>query len=351
MTTFDESQTHGPPNIEAIPMAQNETDKMSWKKKYTAANHTAFKILDKNEMPNATINSEKAFSTDSIKKMSPPMPHLFSHIPKTGGYYVFEMVNKLYLEYNSTVAACNLGSAHFFTRKATTKGKHCVMWMSERHYYKIRNHDKDAFVYTIVRNPKHHVLSQFFHCQESKDHEKRRSAIENVTLDQWLLSHARAGVNVRRRARLKKRFQCYDPFNLQWSYVESKDVTSNVTTFLTGNQSRSEIKQDLKDRYTVIGDQSQMGESICVIFIRNSGFVPRECNCSHTPLNRRRLSSDHGTLHHGATFQTSVKQDALIDALTENDMTLYSIAKEIFAEQAKAIEEEYQFNLCSKAQF
>lgn len=126
MTNYDESQTHRPPNIEAIPMAQNETDKISWKKEnYIAANHTTFKVLDKNEMPNTTIDSrssevntiEKAFSNDSIKKMSPPRPHLFSNIPKTGGYYMFEMVNKLYLEYNSTVAACNLGSAHFFTRK------------------------------------------------------------------------------------------------------------------------------------------------------------------------------------------------------------------------------------------
>lgn len=132
-----------------------------------------------------------------------------------------------------------------------------------------------------------------------------------------------------------------------------------------------------------------MVKSVCVIFIRYVGWVPKHCNCSnlsqstalihaknetaaqdrrqrkdrrtlrgaseHGGPNRQRGKMDydstkdaHGVMHHGATFQTTKHQDALITKLRSVDKVLYKVTKEVFQEQLEEIEKEHNVKVCDK---
>ena len=59
---------------------------------------------------------------------------------------------------------CQLGVNPLNRRPISYKNTTCTMWMSEQHYNKAASN-----TYTLVRDPRQHVLSQYFHCTESTD--------------------------------------------------------------------------------------------------------------------------------------------------------------------------------------
>jgi hypothetical protein len=119
-----------------------------------------------------------------------------------------------------------------------------------------------------------------------------------------------------------------------------------------------------------------------MIFIRYTGWVPEKCDCSSNHANngtvvsernnatmsssthtsdattqrhRRRLAMTydnklhaHGVTHHGATFQTTPRQDEMIAKLTELDELLYQYSRDVFAEQVQEVEEEFKIKVCDK---
>jgi hypothetical protein len=135
-------------------------------------------------------------------------------------------------------------------------------------------------------------------------------------------------------------------------------------------------KEDLKSRYDVIGDNAQMDKSVCVIFIRYTGWVPKECDCSNGSSNALSIESNltaavnvsstsgstsrgqgleydiaknsHGVTHHGATFETTQLQDQAIAKLRDVDALMYNISREVFKEQVQKVEEEYQIKVCDQ---
>jgi hypothetical protein len=184
--------------------------------------------------------------------------------------------------------------------------------------------------------------------------------------------------NTKKQLNTRKKFGCsYNPINHQSKFVEFDPDKAD------------EGKEDLKSRYDVIGDNAQMVKSVCVIFIRYTGWVPKECDCSngssnalsiesnltaavnvsstsgrrqlreflgeHSSTSRRRLGlaydtskDSNGVAHHGATFKTTQRQDQAIAKLRDMDALMYNISREVFKEQVQEVEEEYQIKVCDQ---
>lgn len=79
------------------------------------------------------------------------------------------------------------------------------MWMTEQKY-------SDA----IIRDPREHVLSMYFHCAESRDHK---------ALAQWLQAWVDAKGNTTFgnktiASELGGRFRCYNPINFETVWTD-----------------------------------------------------------------------------------------------------------------------------------
>jgi hypothetical protein len=200
-------------------------------------------------------------------------------------------------------------------------------------------------VYTLIRNPKEHVLSQYFHCTESKEHRKKELM---PSLDEWLkywVDHIPENENSRfdsnKYSQKDSLFQCYKPTNLQSTYVD----------FNVNDKAPAEIKADLHSRFAMIGLTEYFDQSICIFTaLLTDGNIPDGCDCTgkDQQQQRRRLKErqDHNVIHHGNSFNATESQIEAINALTAVDQLLYYYAQEIFWEQVKLTEEKYNFELC-----
>jgi len=208
------------------------------------------------------------------------------------------------------------------------------MWMTEqplRLMQNLKTIHRPRHAYTIIRSPTEHVISQYHHCKESKDHEQYAHLMPSF--DEWIDHHVERLTTVNRTSnRVYRKFYCFDPINLQ----------SFFTNFW-GNTT----EDYLRDRFDVIGDMAQLGKSICAISIRYSGYVPPACDCTNQNKHRR-LSTDHGVQHHGATFNLTDEQSEKIAKLTQLDSILYERTKNVFSVQVKEIEDEMGIILCQE---
>jgi hypothetical protein len=159
------------------------------------------------------------------------------------------------------------------------------------------------------------------------------------SLDEWLETWAEAKHSEEQQQANQQKFRCYNPIDAQSKYV---------------NFDPAKGKADLKARYDVLGDNAQMEKSVCLIFIKYTGWVPDQCNCTDIHNHRRlgRLDYNatehgHGVKHHGSTYEITSRQKELISKeLRAIDSELYVIVKEIFKEQVEEIEQQYKISIC-----
>ena len=208
----------------------------------------------------------------------------------------------------------------------------CNFWMAEDILADSPGH---LHAYVMIRSPKSHVLSQYFHCTESTDHKYARHLMP--ALDDWLDTHVKKvhtmknmSMDIGRDHGPGELFKCYDPINMQSHYTDFDD---------------SVYESDLRSRFGVIGIMDQFGKSVCALSIRYTGLVPPSCNC--TRKTNRRLNNDHGVTHHGSTFNVTDSQLRKISQITELDTLLYSQAKLAFAQQVLDIEDDFDIVLCN----
>ena len=266
--------------------------------------------------------------------------HFFVHIPKAGGGTTFSMTTQLvgggvFKDIKPwAYRPCNEGTNGSFLRfqKEDSNGTPCNFWITEQPYGHFKM--KQRHTYTIVRSPMEHVVSQYFHCKESKDHAKNAYKMP-ASLDDWLDHHVQRmdEKNITRaQSRSGGKFKCYDAINLQ----------SMMTGF---DETMSESQ--LRNRFDVIGVMDQLTKSVCAINIRYTGAIHPSCDCTDVTKRRRNLRvGDHGVKHHGATFNLTDSQASKIQKLTQLDSLLYDRAKVAFANQVKEIEEELDIVLC-----
>jgi hypothetical protein len=299
--------------------------------------------------PSNTSNNEIVTFKDGQEedKKELVLTHYLGHIPKSGTSYAFGALSKLlyrmpeyheYIRVHGQYRTCNEGAV--MVRKWRNKftyeyrDSRCTLWMTEPGSY-----SSDAqHGYVILREPIGHTVSMYFHCTESRDHHRMAYRMPS-TIDEWIQAWHDAQNN-QTKARENKYFQCYDPLDFQARTIAFDPALG---------------KEDIRKKWDIIGDNAQMDKTVCLILIKYSGWVPKECDCTN---QRRRLGNDlaydpnthaHGVQHHGASFQTTPKQQQMISDIRRIDLQLYDlVVKEIFPEQVREVEQEHNITICDK---
>ena len=271
--------------------------------------------------------------------------------------------------------ARRLGPDSAVPRIAKIVRQQCGMYMTESHWSDVPQH-----VYSIIRDPREHIVSAYFHCKESKHHGKKFGHLMPDTLDEWLnewVETKRKGKGLLKAQALKRmeRLRCYNPINMQSSLLLAPATPPSY-----GEESAPApvTKGTLADRFDVLGLTSQMDKSLCMIFIRWNGIVPNRCDCSKGSDGKKSAPetddedsagdsngtedeggnapagklAHHGAIHshnvtnHGVTHEHTKEQLAAIEELADIDMKLYAVAEELFAEQVADVEREFSIKLC-----
>lgn len=353
------------------------------------------------------IISENEIHLSSKEKI---LSHYYLHIPKTGGYSAFAMLEiglQDIVEGDSTTddwkyRPCNVASLPlnlFYTSKYLEKfqGIPCNLWMTEDSFFsynpdeitrkRIRKKDNSVILlpkyqhaYTIIRSPEEHVISQYFHCKEARSSVNEGYSDLMPSLDEWLDHHLNRLEEIKKSNKyyndhdtiLRKKqwlkltqhytessiineniYHCYDPINLQSRMIGFHEMMS---------------ESDLRNRFDIIGDMNQFGKSVCAIFIRYTGKVPSRCDCSNSnnsssnnnfvgsaatasnadPVDAS-IQKDHGVIHHGSTFKFNLTKAQVnkINELTLMDNLMYDRVKVAFEKQVTDIERDFGVFLCS----
>lgn len=176
---------------------------------------------------------------------------------------------------------------------------------------------KDApNVYTIVRDPVSHVVSQYFHCVGSNSHKKAHLM---PPFNEWLDEYTELADTLPLEQRvpyieewrrisaaklLKDKFECYNPIDSESMFVKfpvkvkdelgepivlPKDYTYPYPPENAPPRDEKTRKldqqlfDDLKNRFRVIGDTARMIKTICSIFIdmTDGKYIPTPCDCTH----------------------------------------------------------------------
>ena len=279
------------------------------------------------------------------------------HIPKCGGTYFRKAANKLIQQtpalWDKTnpkkrVQICDEGVVEhdlvsafpYHFPEYTQSHTKCAAWSLEGDYNAIANH-----TFTMIRDPHSHVLSQYFHCKESTDHAYGHDAIGS--LDEWLefWSNERDkkgldpfGEYIQSSLRPHK-FKCYVPVNMQ-----ARKLRLNHTLIL--DEDKEIAMQEIRSKFDIIGDNTQMAKTLCTTIARITGILPNACDCSQVEDERMLKVFDHGVDHHGNTFETTAIQNEWIKNITEVDKRLYQYGTIIFAEQVEKVEEDFGVKLC-----
>ncbi|KAG7342553.1 hypothetical protein IV203_007646 [Nitzschia inconspicua] len=207
-------------------------------------------------------------------------------------------------------------------------------------------------------------------------------------------------------------FKCYNPLDFQsrWTELASTAATTTTTTTTRKKDKSNDTvvgiiddndddtdhhhhhkssdgrnghyddwKRRLQDQYVVLGDQSQMDKTVCLMFLeytQGEYGIPTVCDCTATtttttPMKQRRWSSSsstssstsssfldltydpskhsHGVLHHGSnvdTLLTKPQRELIRTEIRPRDVVLYRLGREIFSEQVSAMEDRLQVRIC-----
>jgi len=302
-------------------------------------NDAAKEILSKIETNLTRSEYIKKFNILHVESKKRIFSHFLLHIPKGGGTFVHRTMNSLIKVLPEFIAMdpkhkytqCDVATQEkfsLFTEYPNTKDTNrCNLWMSES-----PKEDQAMHQYVVIRPPQTHVLSQYFHCKESKPHQ--RLAHRMPTLDFWLdyYLQIKKSDDPFSAGYKKGEFSCkYYPENMQSQYVKF---------------SKSTTVEDLMNQFDIIGDFQKLSKTVCAITIRYTGFIPEVCDCTNKVDEHRRLAFSHGVTHHGDTFNLTDSQALKIQNLTSLDRLLYERAQIAFDRQVKEIEDELNIVLC-----
>jgi len=265
----------------------------------------------------------------------------FIHIPKTGGTAARHVLNDDAMKFG-VGELCEHG--HKGTPKEPDENWEkwpgsCWLHMSEGH-----SSTKAKHQFTLLRDPRQHVLSMYHHCKEAPQHTNAKNKAM-PSLNEWLHSWATAlnashtdseGAVAAQQdtPNALRRYKCYNPLNMQskrLGYPKDQD--------------------ELQTRVDIAGLTEEFERSLCLVSILAHDAVPRRCKCNSSahPSPSRKApapSKTHGVKHHSDTFETTPAQDADIAAITQLDQALWHNAQQLFDGQVRLAESRHDFTLC-----
>lgn len=317
---------------------------------------------------NATMSIEDGLNTgkswdelantvdgDILPKHGKPSQYfLHMHIPKTGGTS-FSREAQAQLPKGSEVLTSELC---YDQLKHTAKP----------FIRKYRAGAKPEGVITMVRQPRSHVLSQYFHCTTSKYalREHRHEGPEFASFEHWVHLYAEA-----KKHKTELPYGCYHPINKQAAFFtctqDPADCSSRMH-YTPKNALKHRItKWDDDEAATAaihymnksifVGVMEAFQESLCLLHAQYHNSLPRWCNCenlddwnSFQPAapNWWADQNNHGTQEHSLKdYSPKVIQE--IDDITIADQILYKQRVQSFKQEIQAVEKKFgQKVLCDK---
>jgi hypothetical protein len=293
--------------------------------------------------------SKDIISSTSSDAVTPPpaacgplqgrnLPNFYVHIPKVAGNSAHKLISDdLQSICGSSMTACNHHTEQA-SEMITSRMSYWQQWMRQPcslHISESLYIDSAQHAFTVIRDPTHHVVSQYFHCKESDWRKETWRDLPDFTewLEYWIDQRNMNTSHLTNSSYpLLYTYDCYKPINLQSSMVGG---LFNLTA-----------------RFDVIGMMSKLLTTTCLISIQLLGVVPSRCDCTNnstTMIDKKKTGIpkiDHGTKHHGESYQLTDYQRELISSLTDQDAILYEIAQESFQRRVNEVEKEYKITLC-----
>jgi len=207
--------------------------------------------------------------------------------------------------------------------------------------YKTHKHLR---VVTMIRHPRAHVLSQYFHCATADDHQygsRYMPATFPAWVDVWtqhMNDFAKAAIEG------VKPFCCYTPVNLMASRMTC--AGDGIATSSSRAQYETHSLHELKEiiaNLSFVGIQEAYHESLCLWKIHRWGKFPDACECSADQIMHE-THHDHGVKsHHVSDYGEDTW--GKVDKFTMADKAMYEFGLARFLQEVRAAESKYQRKL------
>ena len=246
--------------------------------------------------------------------------YLFGHIPKCGGVsFVADLVQKLRLTScfgRKAVVAKGENWTH-----AMERGR-CNFVNTEQWQGLVQHFPRPPRVAILVRDPIHHVRSQFAHCQTPGNRAKWR--LDKAGLHDWA-ARWRDAVNGGPVASAFKLCH-FNPLNMMTTKL-CGGYNHNGLKPKHGWSETSCLEKALEEVATVwhIAPLEKYDQSLCVLGLR-LGMKLRQCSCG-APVSAFGQHKQHGVKHHAEMSPATV---AIVRDLTRSDDAVWRAASERF---------------------
>ena len=268
----------------------------------------------------AAADKNKALvATDQEKPL-----YLFGHIPKCGGVsFVADLVGRLHLTScfgRKAVVAKGENWTHAMER-GRCNFVNTEQWLGE-HGGMVRHFPRPPRVAILVRNPIHHVRSQFAHCQTPGNRAKWR--LDKAGLHDWV-SRWRDAVNGGPVAAAFKLCH-FNPLNMMTTKL-CGGYNHNGAKPKHGWSETTCLEKALEEVATVwhIAPLERYDQSLCVLGLR-LGIKLKQCACA-APVSAFGVHKQHGVKHHAEMSPATV---AIVRDLTRSDDAVWRAATERF---------------------
>jgi hypothetical protein len=198
----------------------------------------------------------------------------------------------------------------------------------------------------MLRSPRTHVLSQYFHCRTSGAHAYGHDFIHE-SFPEWIEAWSD---NLEKLEQIKTApFCCYHPVNMMAAHFSCGNATTGIAAHF--HPDSSQILKRKVEQLAFVGLVEAYPESLCLLRIRETGQFPEECACGAEGDAATVSHNTHGSQKHNISdYSESVWEK--VDKLTSLDQELYDIAKARFLSDIKASENEFQKKiLCRSLDF
>lgn len=196
---------------------------------------------------------------------------------------------------------------------------------------------------TLLRDPRPHVLSQYFHCRTSEAHKLGNNFVP-ATFPEWIDFWSDHLTEMEQFEQMP--FCCYNPSNMMAARFScGGDISKKQAEFHPASM------QVLKERIanmSFVGIVEAYQESLCLLRIQETGTFPEECECA---TKQDETNANHGVKPH---MVSDYSKDVVekVDKLTAIDRELYEFGKKRFFDEIQAAEDKYQKKiLCRKLEF
>lgn len=199
----------------------------------------------------------------------------------------------------------------------------------------------------LLRNPRHHVLSQFLHCkvQSEKDNYTDNFTNQYSGLKAWLKNCLSASLtspacSTCLGSNLASGYPCYNPWNMQSRFFTDCRHVPGLQAFeLDMKPNLTRAKRNL-EMLQMIGISDLYVESLCLLNFTFKGTLPETCACDHgKSVTETQVSHEtHGVQQHSVA-DIDPEALSLMDQMTQGDAQLFAFGLNHFETALRKAEE------------